>query len=121
MPWEFKSDRQIWLQLAEILTQQIVSGQYPPGVRMPSVRDLASVAGVNPNTMQRALVYLEDSGLVSAQRNSGRYVTEDVDLIGFTRRKLALSEMEKLYHKLYQLGFSEEEISELMKQKEEKK
>ena len=119
MPWELRSDRQIWLQLTDILTERIVSGQYPPGVRIPSVRDLAADAGVNPNTMQRALAYLEDSGLVSAQRNSGRYVTEDADLIGFTRRKLALSELEKFYEKMNQLGFSEQEITELCKKKEE--
>ncbi len=119
MPWELKTDRQIWLQLADTLTEQIVSGQYPPGVRIPSVRDLAAEAGVNPNTMQRALAYLEESGLVSAQRNSGRYVTEDADLIGFTRRKLALSELEKFYEKMNQLGFSEQEITELCKKKEE--
>lgn len=119
MPWELKADRQIWLQLADILTEQIVSGLYPPGVRMPSVRDLAAVAGVNPNTMQRALVFLEESGLVSAQRNSGRYVTENTDLIYFTRRKLALGELQKLYSKLSQLGFSKEEITELIKKEEE--
>lgn len=120
LPWELRSDRQIWLQLTDILTERIVSGQYPPGVRIPSVRDLAADAGVNPNTMQRALAYLEDSGLVSAQRNSGRYVTEDTDLIGFTRRKLALAELEKFYEKMRQLGFSEEEITEFCKKEEER-
>lgn len=120
MPWELKADRQIWLQLVEMITEQIVSGQYPPGVRIPSVRDLAAEAGVNPNTMQRALAYLEDSALVSAQRNSGRYVTEDTDLIAFTRRKLALAEWGKFNDKMKQLGFSEEEISELCTKKEEK-
>lgn len=119
MPWELKSDRQIWLQLAETLTERIVSGQYPPGIRIPSVRDLAAEAGVNPNTMQRALSYLEDSALVSAQRNSGRYVTEDEELISFTRRKLALAELQKFYEKMAQLGFSEEEITALYKEKEE--
>ena len=55
MSWKLSTDRQIWLQLEEILTQRVVSGQYPPGVRIPSVRDLAAEAGVNPNTMQRTL------------------------------------------------------------------
>ena len=119
MPWELRSDRQIWLQLTDILTERIVSGQYPPGVRIPSVRDLAAEAGVNPNTMQRALAYLEDSGLVSAQRNSGRYVTEDTDLIGFTRRKLALAELKKFHEKMRQLGFPEEEIAGFCKKEEE--
>ena len=75
MPWELQNNRQIWLQLAEVLTRRIVSGQYPAGIRIPSVRDLAAEAGVNPNTMQRALAAMEEQGLVSAQRNTGRFVT----------------------------------------------
>lgn len=64
MGWKLSSDRQIWLQLVDVLKFRIVSGQYPAGVKLPPVRELAAEAGVNPNTMQRALSFLEDSGLV---------------------------------------------------------
>ena len=77
MTWHFDNDRPIYTQLLEQILFLIVSGQYPPGSKLPSVRDLASEASVNPNTMQRALTELERSGLIYSQRTSGRFVTED--------------------------------------------
>ena len=70
MPWELDNDRPIYLQLMERIQQDIVSGIYKPGDRLPSVRDLAVEAAVNPNTMQKALSELERSGLVYSQRTS---------------------------------------------------
>ena len=67
MPWELDNDRPIYLQLMERIQQDIVSGIYKPGDRLPSVRDLAVEAAVNPNTMQKALSELERSGLVYSQ------------------------------------------------------
>ena len=119
MPWELQNDRQIWLQLAEVLTRRIVSGEYPAGIRIPSVRDLAAEAGVNPNTMQRALVYMEEKGLVSAQRNTGRFVTQDEALIAQTRDRLAQEELDVFCEKMRQLGFSAEETAQLLKTKGE--
>ena len=63
MDWRFTDDRPIWLQLTEQLTRRIITGVYPPGSRLPPVRELAAQAGVNPNTMQRALAQLEQDGL----------------------------------------------------------
>ena len=77
MGWNLKSDRPIYAQLIEQIELMIVSGMYPPGAKLPSVRDLAADAAVNPNTMQRALSQLETDGLLYTQRTSGRYVTED--------------------------------------------
>ena len=81
MPWELDNDRPIYLQLMERIQQDIVSGIYKPGDRLPSVRDLAVEAAVNPNTMQKALSELERSGLVYSQRTSGRFITEDTRLL----------------------------------------
>ena len=78
MPWNLNSDRPIFMQLIEIIQHCILSGTYPPGSKLPSVRDLASQAAVNPNTMQKALAELERSGLVYSQRTSGRFITEDI-------------------------------------------
>lgn len=114
MGWKLNTDRQIWMQLTEILTRRVVSGQYPPGVRIPSVRDLAAEAGVNPNTMQRALVIMEDEGLLTSQRNTGRYVTQDTDLIAATCGRLAQEELSLFCEKMKQLGYSEPEISQLL-------
>ena len=119
LSWNLDNSRPIWLQLDEVLTQRIVSGQYPLGVRIPSVRDLAAEAGVNPNTMQRALAALEESGLVTAQRNTGRVVTQDAELIAETRLALARTELAAFRQKMLLLGFNAEEIDELLRSKEE--
>ncbi len=108
MGWELTNDRQIWLQLVDILQRRIVSGQYPAGSRIPSVRDLAAEAGVNPNTMQRALSALEEHGLLSASRNAGRYVTQDEARIAATRQNLAQTELEQFSQRMRQLGYEEE-------------
>ena len=81
MSEQFDSSRPIYAQLVERLKARILAGTYPPGGHLDSVRDLAAAAGVNPNTMQRALAQLETEGLVRTERTSGRYVTEDTELI----------------------------------------
>ena len=118
LPWNLDNNRPIWLLLDVMLTHRIVSGQYPLGVRIPSVRDLAAEAGVNPNTMQRALAALEESGLVTAQRNTGRVVTQDAELISQTRLALARAELAAFRQKMLLLGFNAEEIDELLRSKE---
>ena len=114
MSWKLSTDRQIWMQLTEVLTQRVVSGQYPPGIRIPSVRDLAAEAGVNPNTMQRALAAMEEEGLLTSQRNTGRYVTQDTDQIAATRNRLAERELAFFQKKMKQLGYSGQEITQLL-------
>ncbi len=79
--WEFQSDRPIYTQLVEQIKLRIISGIYKPGDKLPSVRDFAQEASVNPNTMQRALAELEKDGLVYSQRTSGRFITEDIEMI----------------------------------------
>ena len=80
MEWQFRNDSPIYTQLTQRLTQAIVAGEFRPGERLPSVRELAVEAGVNPNTVQRALADLERDGLVFSQRTAGRFVTGDVSM-----------------------------------------
>lgn len=96
MAWELDADRPIYAQLVERIQKEIVSGKYQPGEKLPSVRDLAAVAAVNPNTMQKAFAELERSGLIVTQRTSGRTVTEDTELIGNTREQLAAGHVRNL-------------------------
>ena len=94
---------------------QIVSGNYKPGSKIPSVRELAAEAGVNPNTMQRALAELERKGLVTTQRTSGRVVTEDMEMIKETRNLLAKEQIQDFINRMKELGFEKEEILALIK------
>ena len=114
MPWDLSNDRPIYLQLMERIQQDIVSGFYSPGDRLPSVRELALEAAVNPNTMQKALSELERSGLVYSQRTSGRFITEDKELIHQMKKELAAAEVSAFVAHMKQLGITPEEIRQLL-------
>lgn len=109
MAWQFHNDRPIYTQLLEQIRMRIISGTYPLGSKLPSVRDLASTAAVNPNTMQKALSELERSGLIYSQRTSGRYVTENADMIQTLKKDIAKEKIKEFFTLMNQLGF---EISE---------
>lgn len=115
MTWKFRNDQQLWIQLSEILTRQIVSSKYPAGSRFPSVRELAAEAGVNPNTIQRAMTALEEQGLLICQRNTGRFITQDAALLECTRQKIAQNEFDAFCDRMYLLGFTQEELADLFK------
>lgn len=114
MSWELKGDRPVYAQLVEIIGQKIIKNEFPPDSKLPSVRDLAAMAEVNPNTMQKALVELETEGLISSVRTTGKYVTNDVDLIKNYKRKLAVKELGAFVGKMKDLGFEVEEIKQLV-------
>ena len=114
MPWDLDNNRPIYLQLMERIQQDIITGVYRPGEKLPSVRDLALDAAVNPNTMQKALSELERSGLVYAQRTSGRFITDNADLLRQLKKKMASSYVTDFLEKMTQLGFATEEIPDLI-------
>lgn len=116
MAWNLDEGRPIYLQLVERIQMQIVSGQYGPGDKLPTVRELAAEAAVNPNTMQRAFSELEGSGLVVTQRTNGRNVTEDAQLIGDIRQRLARKTADEFYLKMEQLGYNGKESLEFLTQ-----
>ena len=116
MDWQFTDDRPIWQQLTDQLTLRILKGEYPPGERLPGVRELAAQAGVNPNTMQRAMAELERDGLVYSQRTAGRFVTEDEELIRQAKRSLAEKHIKTFLAAMLRLGYQREEIIELLEQ-----
>ena len=112
MPWDLDNDRPIYLQLMERIQQDIVSGVYKAGDKLPSVRELAIDAAVNPNTMQKALSELERDGLVHSRRTSGRLITEDETMLKNLRDELASRHIQDFMEKMKQLGFQEKETLE---------
>ena len=116
MRWEFSNDLPIYTQLIEQIKVGIVTGVFPRGERLPSVRDLATEAGVNPNTMQRAMAELERDGLVYSQRTAGRFVTEDENVIQQAKRSLAERHIKAFLAAMGRLGFQEEEMIALLRQ-----
>ena len=105
---QFDASRPIYAQLVERLKARILAGTYPPGGHLDSVRDLAAAAGVNPNTMQRALSELEREGLLITERTAGRRITSDHSMLDAMRSELALAHLKKLRSELTSLGFEPE-------------
>ena len=115
MEWTFSADLPIYSQLVAQIKLAIVSGVYLPGERLAPVRELAMEAGVNPNTMQRALQELEREGMVYTQRTSGRFVTEDTKVIESAKKLLAEREIKSFLAQMTRLGYPKEEIVSLLK------
>lgn len=114
MHWVFTPDAPIYLQVVRQLEQMIASGMLSPGDRLLSVREFASEANVNPNTMQKALTELENRGIVYSKRTSGRFITDDTERIARLREELAEKEMTSFLSAMKRLGYSEEESAELI-------
>ena len=121
MPWNLDSDRPIYLQLMERIQHDIISGTYTPGDKLPSVRELAMEASVNPNTMQKAFAELENSGLLITMRTSGRMVTEDEERISMVRETIAQEKIDAFLQDMRELGFGPEQSFLLIKNSVEQK
>ena len=114
MQWEIDSERPVYIQLIEQIQANIISGHYKPGDKLPSVRDLAAEATVNPNTMQKALSELERSGLVYTNRTSGRYITSDEEMIKNLKGKSAREQIIEFLERMKQHGFTPQETLALV-------
>ena len=119
MDFRLKDSRPIWQQLAEQLRRRIVTGVYAPGGRVPPVRELAAEAGVNPNTMQRALTQLESEGLLVTNRTAGRCVTEEASVIEGTRERLAGELADEFAEDMGMLGYSRSEAAAFLTRERE--
>ena len=120
MAWSLQSDRPLYAQLVGQLQRMIVTGVYPAGSRLPSVRELAAEAAVNPNTMQRALAELEEDGLIFTQRTSGRYVTEEQEKIMETKKEMAEQLIFQFMEDMSHLGYTKEQTMTMINRTEEK-
>jgi len=106
MKWSFSNDIPIYTQLIEQIKVSIATGVFQPGERLPSVRDLATEAGVNPNTMQRALTELERDGLAQSMGTVGRIVTEDKEKLNELRKSFAQDNVKQYLSGMERLGYT---------------
>lgn len=114
MSWLFNNHKPIYLQIVERLEKDILSGKIGKGEKIPSVRELSMEASVNPNTMQRALQELENRGLVSVQRTTGRQVTEDDRIILAARNALAAEQVRQFTAQMKALGYTAEQVNKII-------
>lgn len=119
MEWKLTADRPVYLQLLEQFERQLASGEWAAGSRLPSVRELAADAGVNPNTMQRALQELETRGLIVTQRTAGRTVTQDVQKLAAVREQLGQALALEYLRGTKALGYTRAQSAQLLQEIEE--
>ncbi len=120
MKWRFSDDVPIYLQIIEFMKADIVSGRYSSGDKLPAVRDLATEAGVNPNTVQKAFAELERQGFVQSERTSGRFVSIDDEKIKELRGDLSDSCIKELFMRLRDLCMDDRQIKDAVDHWEDK-
>lgn len=106
MNFVFDNERPIYLQLVEFIRIEIVSGKYKKGQKIPSIRELALLMKVNPNTMQKALTELENEKLIYTERTNGKYVTNDEKLIEKVKNELAYKVIESYFRQMKEIGIN---------------
>ena len=119
MAWSFTSDRAVYVQIAERITSSILAEEYVPGEQLPTVRQLAMEAAVNPNTVQRAFSELEHDGIIVSRGTLGRFVTEDEEIIRSCRMKQAKHLAETYVQAMQQLSMTKEQAISMIKEVEE--
>ena len=119
MLWKFDANRPVYLQIKEQFRSAVLSGHYPPGSRIPSVRELAVTAKVNPNTMQRAMAELEQEGLLVGSGTLGKFVTEDRSILEALKQKAVADAISAAATRFRELGLSMEDAAALLTQQKE--
>lgn len=116
MAWTFSSDRPVYLQIAERITKSVLSFEFKPGEQLPTVRQLAMVAAVNPNTVQRAYAELEDEGIIVSRGTAGRFVTDEQSVIENSRKKLAQRLVQEFCNNFNQLSLPLSQAVDMIKE-----
>lgn len=114
--WNFSNDRPVYLQIMDVIKLRIATGQYPVGGRIPSVRDLAEEARVNPNTMQKALSEIEREGYLFSLRTSGKFVTDSPETVSKLKSLLYTDIISEFVSKMRELGIDSEQAVTLVKE-----
>lgn len=119
MGWKFNSQLPVYIQIEEHIKSDIISEKYQVEEQIPSVRQLAMDAGVNPNTVQRALSELEEQGILESKRTSGRFVTSNPDVLQKLKEDEAKRLVESMVTRAKELGLEKEEIIQIIRESEE--
>ena len=121
MNWKFSGDRPMYQQIMENIRGAVLRGELPPGGKVPSVRDLAAAAQVNPNTMQRAMTELEREGLLVGGGTSGRTVTEDPEVLNEMKERILEELARECAEKFMVFGISPSQAAKLLMELDKKK
>ncbi len=118
MAWSFSGHTPVYLQIAQRIRAEIIRGTYPPKSQIPSVRQLALTAAVNPNTVQHALTALETEGIIYSEGTAGRFVTDNTELIDAARHEAAHQLVDEFVSRAAQLSISKDELIDMIKEED---
>lgn len=116
MAWKFSSDKPVYLQIADRIVKKVLSGEYKAGEQIPSVRQIALEAAVNPNTVQHAFAELENEGLIISKGTLGRFVTEDEQIVAMCRHKMAEQLVREFSKNMKHLSISREDAIKMIEE-----
>ncbi len=116
MAWKFNSETPVSKQIAQRIRLEIVNKKYALGAQFPSVRVVADESGVNPNTVQKALTFLEDEGLLVVKGTVGRFVTEDEEIIIQTKKQLQENYVKRVIKEAKALNISHKELIQIIEE-----
>ena len=116
MAWQFNQPEPVFLQIAQVLRARIVSGELAPGSLVPTVRQLAADAAVNPNTVQRAFEQLETQGVLRSERGSGWFVTEDIGCAQALYQAMVEQKCRQFFLEMADLGMTPDAVKNLVKE-----
>ena len=114
MGWRFSQDKPVFIQIGEQIKRLVVSGEYPAGAQIPTVRQIALEAAVNPNTVQHAFAVLETEGIIISKGTQGKFVTEDSEILEACRNNMAKKLASDFMENMESLAFSKEEAVKLI-------
>ncbi|NLK08981.1 MAG: GntR family transcriptional regulator [Firmicutes bacterium] len=114
MELEFDSTRPIYLQIIDEVKRAVVRNILTPGEKLPSQRELALNARVNPNTVQRAYREMETMGLVETKRGEGTFISQDEGFLASLRSEMAHAAVQDFVRQTMALGLNESEVIQLV-------
>ena len=116
MNYIFDNERPIYLQIVDIITNEIISGVLKPGEKINSVREYALIMKANPNTVVKALALLEDKELIITERTNGKFVTSDLEIIKKYKENVFLEKVNQFMKEIDQMGYTKEEVIKILKE-----
>lgn len=119
MNFEFDKNTPIYLQIEEQIKINIITNKYKPGDKLPSVREFALILKINPNTINRALLELEEQGFIKTYRTSGKYITEEKEIIELEKQKYKKLLLNDFLKQVKKINMTKQEIIDLINRNEE--
>lgn len=115
---KFDNNIPIYVQILDYIKTYIISGQIKVGEKLPSVRDFSNQLKVNPNTMQKALIELENIGLIYTERTNGKFVTKDKEIIEKIKFEYASNIVNEFYTNMNKIGIDNKEALNYLRKDE---